>query len=225
MKFHREYSAGQIKEQMRFRPSKNTSVFIVRQHVCSCKWITSVYLWGECSTARSPQLSWPFSYDQHCEFLTKMGQIQSDEDNKEVELADIQPLYTKFMKECPSGALHLHEFRKIFGVQSTSEDEALYMETLFKSFDTNRVSVRVEKVKYFYITYLKMLKCKILISLNWVLIAKQQFVCIICDYLHVWSDGNHSCLFAGWCYRLYGICSGRPPGSQRKTGGQTEMVF
>lgn len=95
-----------------------------------------------------------------------MGQIQSDEDNKEVELADIQPLYTKFMKECPSGALHLHEFRKIFGVQSTSEDEALYMETLFKSFDTNRVSVRVEKVNYFYITYLKMLKCKFLISLK-----------------------------------------------------------
>ncbi|XP_050955927.1 guanylate cyclase activator 1g [Labeo rohita] len=69
-----------------------------------------------------------------------MGQSQSDED-KEVELTDIQPLYTKFMKECPSGALHLHEFRKIFGVQSTSEDEALYMETLFKSFDTNRDDV------------------------------------------------------------------------------------
>ncbi|KAK2867097.1 hypothetical protein QQF64_022766 [Cirrhinus molitorella] len=69
-----------------------------------------------------------------------MGQIQSGED-KEVELTDIQPLYTKFMKECPSGALHLHEFRKIFGVQSTSEDEALYMETLFKSFDTNRDDV------------------------------------------------------------------------------------
>uniref|UniRef100_A0A671SW73 Guanylyl cyclase-activating protein 2-like n=1 Tax=Sinocyclocheilus anshuiensis TaxID=1608454 RepID=A0A671SW73_9TELE len=75
-----------------------------------------------------------------------MGQIQSDED-KEVELADIQPLYTKLMRECPSGALHLHEFRKIFGVQSTSEDEALYMETLFRSFDTNRVSVRVEKLE------------------------------------------------------------------------------
>ncbi|XP_026117752.1 guanylyl cyclase-activating protein 2-like [Carassius auratus] len=69
-----------------------------------------------------------------------MGQIQSDED-EEVELADIQPLYTKFMTVCPSGALHLHEFRKIFGVQSTSEDEALYMETLFKSFDTNRDNV------------------------------------------------------------------------------------
>ncbi|XP_059402366.1 guanylyl cyclase-activating protein 2-like [Carassius carassius] len=69
-----------------------------------------------------------------------MGQIQSDED-KEVELSDIQPLYTKFMRECPSGALHLHEFRKIFGIQSTSEDEALYIETLFKSFDTNRDDV------------------------------------------------------------------------------------
>lgn len=79
-----------------------------------------------------------------------MGQIQSDED-EEVELSDIQPLYTRFMKECPSGALHLHEFRKIFGIQSTSEDEALYMETLFKSFDTNRVSGTVEKVRYFYI--------------------------------------------------------------------------
>lgn len=75
-----------------------------------------------------------------------MGQNQSDED-EEVELSDIQPLYASFMRECPSGALHLHEFRKIFGVQSTSEVEALYMETLFKSFDTNRVSGRVVKVK------------------------------------------------------------------------------
>lgn len=67
-----------------------------------------------------------------------MGQTQSDED-EEVRLADIQPLYIVFMKECPSGALHLHEFRKIFGIRSTSEDEALFIETIFKSFDTNRV--------------------------------------------------------------------------------------
>lgn len=155
--FHREDSACQIKEQMRFRPSKNTSAFIVRQPASSCKQITSVYLRGECSTALSPQLSWPFLYNRHCEFQTKMGQIQSDED-KEVELAEIQPLYTKFMRVCPSGALHLHEFRKIFGIQSTSEDEALYIETLFKSFDTNRVSARVEKVNYFYIISSKILK-------------------------------------------------------------------
>ncbi|KAA0724516.1 Guanylyl cyclase-activating protein 2 [Triplophysa tibetana] len=69
-----------------------------------------------------------------------MGQIQSDED-EEVRLADIQPLYIVFMRECPSGALHLHEFRKIFGIQSTSEDEALFIETIFKSFDTNKDDV------------------------------------------------------------------------------------
>lgn len=44
--------------------------FIVRQHVPSCKWITSVYLQGELSLACSP-LSLPFSYDLHCEFWTK----------------------------------------------------------------------------------------------------------------------------------------------------------
>nr|XP_055048062.1 guanylate cyclase activator 1g isoform X1 [Misgurnus anguillicaudatus]XP_055048064.1 guanylate cyclase activator 1g isoform X1 [Misgurnus anguillicaudatus] len=70
----------------------------------------------------------------------KMGQSQSDEE-EEVKLADIQPLYALYMKVCPSGALHLHEFRKIFGVRSTSEDEALFMETIFKSFDTNRDDV------------------------------------------------------------------------------------
>ncbi|XP_056596307.1 guanylate cyclase activator 1g [Triplophysa dalaica] len=69
-----------------------------------------------------------------------MGQIQSDE-GEEVRLADIQPLYIVFMRECPSGALHLHEFRKIFGIQSTSEDEAMFIETIFRSFDTNKDDV------------------------------------------------------------------------------------
>lgn len=68
-----------------------------------------------------------------------MGQCQSEDE--EVELSQIQALYTAFMQECPSGALHLHEFRKIFGVSSSSEEECLYMERIFKSFDKNRVSI------------------------------------------------------------------------------------
>ncbi|KAJ8413068.1 hypothetical protein AAFF_G00106500 [Aldrovandia affinis] len=55
-----------------------------------------------------------------------------------MELAQIQDLYTVFMQQCPSGALHLHEFKRIFGVQSTSEEESVYIETIFRSFDTNR---------------------------------------------------------------------------------------
>ncbi|XP_036399980.1 guanylyl cyclase-activating protein 2-like [Megalops cyprinoides] len=65
-----------------------------------------------------------------------MGQMQSDE--KEMELAQIQELYTAFMQECPSGALHLHEFKRIFGVSSSSREESVYLETIFRSFDTNK---------------------------------------------------------------------------------------
>ncbi|KAG9352128.1 hypothetical protein JZ751_020541, partial [Albula glossodonta] len=65
-----------------------------------------------------------------------MGQVQSEEE--EVELAQIQDLYAVFMQECPSGALHLHEFKRIFRVQSSSEEESLYIETIFRSFDTNK---------------------------------------------------------------------------------------
>ncbi|XP_036441087.1 guanylyl cyclase-activating protein 2-like [Colossoma macropomum] len=66
-----------------------------------------------------------------------MGQEESA-DHKEVDLAQIQGLCTTFMKECPSGALHLHEFKRIFGVQRESEEESAYMETIFRSFDTNQ---------------------------------------------------------------------------------------
>ncbi|XP_046890003.1 guanylate cyclase activator 1g [Hypomesus transpacificus] len=69
-----------------------------------------------------------------------MGQNQSASD-EEVELAEIQALYTAFMNKCPSGALHLHEFRSLFGVPSSSVEESLYMELIFRSFDTNRDNV------------------------------------------------------------------------------------
>ncbi|KAG7219516.1 hypothetical protein INR49_019025 [Caranx melampygus] len=67
-----------------------------------------------------------------------MGQVQGAED-KEVTLKHIQELYRKFTSECPSGNLHLHEFKKIFGITSNStEEETAYMENVFRSFDTNQ---------------------------------------------------------------------------------------
>ncbi|XP_042273120.1 guanylyl cyclase-activating protein 2-like [Thunnus albacares] len=65
-----------------------------------------------------------------------MGQEESH--TEEMDLAQIQDLCIIFMKECPSGALHLHEFKRIFGVPSSSAEESLYIETVFRSFDTNR---------------------------------------------------------------------------------------
>lgn len=120
--------------------------------------------------------TWPFSHNGYCDFWywtkldLRMGQIQSGED-EEVRLADIQPLYIVFMRECPSGALHLHEFRKIFGIQSTSEDEAMFIETIFKSFDTNKV--RWNRSKEFS----RILEFCMLIA-KW-------FICINSDYVHM----------------------------------------
>ncbi|KAM4593442.1 guanylyl cyclase-activating protein 2-like [Odontesthes bonariensis] len=65
-----------------------------------------------------------------------MGQGESH--SEEIDLAQIQDLCLIFLKECPSGALHLHEFKKIFGVQSSSAEESLFLETIFRSFDTNQ---------------------------------------------------------------------------------------
>ncbi|XP_077420995.1 guanylate cyclase activator 1g [Vanacampus margaritifer] len=65
-----------------------------------------------------------------------MGQEESH--SEEIDLAQIQELCIIFMKECPSGALHLHEFKRIFGVPSTSAEESLFIETIFHSFDTNK---------------------------------------------------------------------------------------
>ncbi|XP_014914650.1 guanylyl cyclase-activating protein 2-like [Poecilia latipinna] len=67
-----------------------------------------------------------------------MGQVQATTDT-EVTLQNIQELYRKFTDECPSGNLHLHEFKKIFGVSSkSSEEEVAFIELVFKSFDTNK---------------------------------------------------------------------------------------
>ncbi|XP_036399362.1 guanylyl cyclase-activating protein 2-like [Megalops cyprinoides] len=66
-----------------------------------------------------------------------MGQAQSD-NQEEVALPAIQDLYKKFVMECPSGSLHLHEFKKIFGVSSGPSAESLYMDNLFRSFDMNQ---------------------------------------------------------------------------------------
>uniref|UniRef100_A0A3B3DKN7 Guanylate cyclase activator 1g n=1 Tax=Oryzias melastigma TaxID=30732 RepID=A0A3B3DKN7_ORYME len=66
---------------------------------------------------------------------------QTDALITEVDSAQVQELCIIFLKQCPSGALHLHEFKRIFGVQSSSSEESIFLETIFRSFDTNRVRV------------------------------------------------------------------------------------
>ncbi|XP_030650085.1 guanylyl cyclase-activating protein 2-like [Chanos chanos] len=66
-----------------------------------------------------------------------MGQSESQDADDELELSEIQDLYKTFIMECPSGSLHLHEFKKIFGVKTGASPESTYMDNLFRSFDMN----------------------------------------------------------------------------------------
>lgn len=76
-----------------------------------------------------------------------MEQSQSSENN-EVALSQIQEMYKKFASECPSGNLHLHEFKRIFGITcDSSAEESAYMDNLFRLFDTNHVSIMTAQVK------------------------------------------------------------------------------
>ncbi|XP_056383667.1 guanylyl cyclase-activating protein 2-like [Hyla sarda] len=64
-----------------------------------------------------------------------MGQNQSSI-KEEIDIADLQQMYKKFVTECPSGALHLHEFKRLFGVSANNE-ASQYVDCMFASFDRN----------------------------------------------------------------------------------------
>uniref|UniRef100_A0A8C2WB55 Guanylyl cyclase-activating protein 2 n=1 Tax=Cyclopterus lumpus TaxID=8103 RepID=A0A8C2WB55_CYCLU len=65
-----------------------------------------------------------------------MGQTQQTENCKEIDVKDIQDMYKKFVMECPSGLLFLHEFKRFFGVDPTGEASD-YAENMFRAFDRN----------------------------------------------------------------------------------------
>lgn len=70
-----------------------------------------------------------------------MGQRLSEESDpdKEIDVAELQEWYKKFVVECPSGTLFMHEFKSFFGVTDNKE-AADYIENMFRAFDKNGVS-------------------------------------------------------------------------------------
>ncbi|KAM4702221.1 guanylyl cyclase-activating protein 2 [Discoglossus pictus] len=66
-----------------------------------------------------------------------MGQHLSEEPNKvEIDVAELQEWYKKFVVECPSGTLFMHEFKRFFGV-TDNQEAADYVEHMFRAFDKN----------------------------------------------------------------------------------------
>jgi len=72
-----------------------------------------------------------------------MGQRLSEESDpdKEIDVAELQEWYKKFVVECPSGTLFMHEFKGFFGVTDNKE-AADYIENMFRAFDKNGVSIK-----------------------------------------------------------------------------------
>nr|AYD91295.1 guanylyl cyclase-activating protein [Eptatretus cirrhatus] len=50
----------------------------------------------------------------------------------------IHKWYKKFMMECPSGQLTMHEFKQFFGLRGLSVDANMYVEQMFNTFDMNK---------------------------------------------------------------------------------------
>lgn len=56
----------------------------------------------------------------------------------EMDVAELQEWYKKFVVECPSGTLFMHEFKRFFKVTG-NEEATQYVEGMFRAFDKNGV--------------------------------------------------------------------------------------
>ncbi|XP_068596509.1 guanylyl cyclase-activating protein 2-like [Brachionichthys hirsutus] len=65
-----------------------------------------------------------------------MGQTQQAEKSQEIDVKALQDMYKRFVTECPSGLLFLHEFKRFFIVDPTGEASD-YAENMFRAFDKN----------------------------------------------------------------------------------------
>ncbi|ELW66044.1 guanylyl cyclase-activating protein 2 [Tupaia chinensis] len=54
----------------------------------------------------------------------------------EMGVAELQEWYKKFVMECPSGTLFMHEFKRFFKV-TDNEEASQYVEGMFRAFDKN----------------------------------------------------------------------------------------
>lgn len=57
----------------------------------------------------------------------------------DLQAVEMHLWYKKFMTECPSGQLTLHEFKQFFGLKGLDPEASAYIEQMFRTFDMNKV--------------------------------------------------------------------------------------
>ncbi|XP_061663457.1 guanylyl cyclase-activating protein 1 [Syngnathoides biaculeatus] len=56
----------------------------------------------------------------------------------DLQAVEMHLWYKKFMTECPSGQLTLHEFKQFFGLRGLDTEANAYIEQMFRTFDMNK---------------------------------------------------------------------------------------
>lgn len=64
----------------------------------------------------------------------------------DLQAVEMHLWYKKFMTECPSGQLTLHEFKQFFGIRGLDPEANAYIEQMFRTFDMNKVSDECLKI-------------------------------------------------------------------------------
>lgn len=57
----------------------------------------------------------------------------------DLQAVEMHLWYKKFLTECPSGQLTLHEFKQFFGLRGLDPEASAYIEQMFRTFDMNKV--------------------------------------------------------------------------------------
>ncbi|XP_048875683.1 guanylyl cyclase-activating protein 1 isoform X1 [Brienomyrus brachyistius] len=56
----------------------------------------------------------------------------------DLQAVEMHLWYKKFLTECPSGQLTLHEFKQFFGLRGLDPEASAYIEQMFRTFDMNK---------------------------------------------------------------------------------------
>lgn len=62
----------------------------------------------------------------------------------DLQAVEMHLWYKKFMTECPSGQLTLHEFKQFFGLRGLDPEANAYIEQMFRTFDMNKVRLDLD---------------------------------------------------------------------------------